>query len=294
MMKDLLNHVRRFLEKPFHEQSRSLYARWRKLFPAVPFPVRLPFGAWFMGRNDYLGSTLTFDGFEPHERAFVQRFLQPGMTVLDIGAHHGVYTLLASKLVGATGRVFAFEPSPRERNALRLNLFLNRCKNVSPQPLALGNDETQANLYVISDQQTGFNSLRPPSIPDPTTQVEVRVARLDDWLREAKVDGVDFIKLDVEGGELAVLQGGANFLERRPRPVVLAELDDARCKAWGHTAQDVAVQLYNLGFQWFTLLESGMLEKMPANVNRYEGNFVAVPEERMDQLSGITTHGSRS
>ena len=96
---DTISRVRRFLRKPSHEKSRSIYARWKKLFPAVPFPVRLPFGVWFVGRNDYLGSTLTFDGFEPTGRAFVQRFLRPGMTVLDIGAHHGFYTLLASKLV---------------------------------------------------------------------------------------------------------------------------------------------------------------------------------------------------
>jgi FkbM family methyltransferase len=286
--------MNRFLEKPFHEQSRSIYARWRKFFPTIPFPVWLPFGAWFMGRNDYLGSTLTFDGFEPFERAFVQRFLQPGMTVLDIGAHHGYYTLLASKLVGSSGKVFAFEPSPRESKALRLNLTLNRSKNVSPQPLALGKDETQADLFVVSKQQTGFNSLRPPSIPNPTIPLTVHVVRLDDWLRDARIDRVDFIKLDVEGGELAVLQGGADFLGRRPRPVILAELDDARSKAWGHTAQDVAAHLSNLGFQWFTILESGILQKKPLSVNQYDGNLVAVPEERLEQLSEITTNGSRS
>ena len=122
-----------------------------------------------MARNDYLGSTLTYDGFEPTERSFVEHLLRPGMTVLDIGAHHGFYTLLASKCVGPTGSVIAFEPSPRERKALRLNVRLNRCKNVSIQGLALGDEETQADLFLVEGRQTGCNSLRPPEIASPNS-----------------------------------------------------------------------------------------------------------------------------
>jgi FkbM family methyltransferase len=290
----ILNRVRKFLHRPFHEQSRSFYARWVRIFPNIPVPVRLPFGAWFVARNDGLGSTLTHDGFEPNERCFVARFLRRGMIVLDIGAHHGFYTLLASKLVGPAGKVFAFEPSPREQKALRLNLALNRCKNVSVQALALSDAETQADLYVVNDKHTGFNSLRPPGIPGPTTQVKVSVRHLDNWLREAKVDGVDFIKLDVEGGEFAVLKGGIQFLEQRPRPVILAELEDARSEPWGHQAKDTAILLQSLGFQWFTLLQGGTLQKMPEDSDRYEGNFVAVPKERGGEVTELMKNGSRS
>ena len=99
----MLTRINGFLRKPLHEKSRSFYARWRRIFPSLPFPVRLPYGAWFMARNDYFGPELTYDGFETVERAFVQNFLKPGMTVLDVGAHHGIYTLLASKLVGKSG-----------------------------------------------------------------------------------------------------------------------------------------------------------------------------------------------
>src|SRR5260221_13184840 len=84
----------RFLRKPLHEKSQSFLVRWKRLFPDIPVPVRLPFGAWFLARNDGLGAMLTYDGHEKSERSFVERFLLPGMTVLDIGAHHGLYTLL--------------------------------------------------------------------------------------------------------------------------------------------------------------------------------------------------------
>src|SRR5262249_11714275 len=97
---NLLERLSRFLDKPLHEKSRSLYFRWRKLFPRAPFPVRLPSGFWFIARGDHVGSTLMSDLFDPAERAFLQRFLKPGMTVLDIGAHHGFYTLTAARQVG--------------------------------------------------------------------------------------------------------------------------------------------------------------------------------------------------
>jgi FkbM family methyltransferase len=289
-----LRRVWRFLHRPFHEQSRSFYARWIRIFPNVPLPVRLPFGAWFVARNDGLGSTLTHDGFELTERSFVARFLRRGMIVLDIGAHHGFYTLLASKLVGPAGKVFAFEPSPREQKALRLNLTLNRCKNVSVQRLALSDAETQADLYVVNDEHTGFNSLRPPGIPSPTTQVTVSVKQLDNWIRETKVDHVDFIKLDVEGGEFAVLKGGAKLLEQRPRPLILAELENARSEPWGLRAKDTANLLRGYGFQWFTLLQGGILRKRPVNSDQYEGNFVAVPNERIGEVAELTENGTRS
>jgi FkbM family methyltransferase len=284
----LLTRAWRFLHKRREEKARSFYARWVRMFPKIPLPVRLPFGGWWLARNDFLGASFFYEGFENPELSFVACFLRPGMVVLDIGAHQGLYTLLASRTVGPTGRVFSFEPSPREQKALHWNLILNRCRNVSTQALALGDEEAQVNLYVASDKHSGLNTLRPPGTSGPTTQVKVRVKRLDDWLREAGVDVVDFIKLDVEGGELAVLQGGAKFLERRPRPVILAELEDARSEAWGHRAKDTANLLQSIGFQWFRLLQNGTLERMPLNPDQYEGNFIAVPDDRAKEVAELT------
>jgi FkbM family methyltransferase len=289
----LLQRARRFLQKSPDEKSRSFYARWKRLFPSIPFPVRLPFGAWFIGRDDYLGSTLTYDGFEPAERAFLERFLKSGMTVLDIGAHHGFYSLLASKFVGPEGMVIAFEPSPRERKALRLNLRLNRCKNVSVEQVALGSEDASGILHMV-DFQTGCNSLKPPAsdVLGVTCQIPVDVLRLDTWTNKRKIERVDFIKLDVEGGELEVLRGASQFLTRRPRPLILAELEDARSRAWGHQAKDTATFLQSLGFQWFRIVQGGLLAVVPENPLQYEENFLAVPQERAGDIGEFLKNGS--
>jgi len=102
-----LSHVARFLQKPWPEKANSLKRRWDGFLVRMAVPVRLSFGAWWILRHDNLGEPLLAGTFEKEELAFVERFLQPGMTVLDLGAHHGLYTLLASKCVGPSGRVFS-------------------------------------------------------------------------------------------------------------------------------------------------------------------------------------------
>jgi hypothetical protein len=151
----------RFLRRPWHEKVASIRVRWERTLSRIPKLIKLPSGQYFFVRDDELGMNL--ENFETQELSFVRRFLRSGMTVLDIGAHQGLYTLLASTWVGPNGRVFAFEPSRRERRSLWLNLRLNWCKNVRIQPLALGNDKGNFEFYIVQGQHNGCNSLRPPA-----------------------------------------------------------------------------------------------------------------------------------
>ena len=276
----LLMRLRRFLQKAWSEKVRWAGIRWRQAISRIPRPVRLPFGAYFFRRNDSLGINLPI--FETRELAFAERLLRPGMTVLDIGAHQGLYTLLASRRVGPSGRVFSFEPSPRERRALGLNLTMNSCDNVAIQAVALGSEETTADLYVVDKFNTGYNSLRPPNVPEPTSTVAVRVRTLDNWLAEEKIDRVDFIKLDVEGAELSVLKGARELLART-RAVLLIEIAQVRTAGWGYDAMEIVRFLENMGYLWFEILDGGKLA--PANqADEREMNLVAVRRGQEQEL----------
>jgi FkbM family methyltransferase len=271
--------VKKFLSMSARGKYLAVGLRVRRFLPGVPLPVPLPFGAWFLARNDCLGGAELHGGFELAERAFVRRFLREEMTVLDIGAHHGLYTLIASKRVGPSGRVFAFEPSPRERKALRWNVALNRCKNVVLEGLALGNEEGEGSLYVVQGHETGCNSLKPPALSGITCAVPVHVSSLDQWLGAHQVKAVDFIKLDVEGGELSVLQGAQRLLESAPRPVILAEVQDIRTKPWGYRANEIIRHLSSKGYRWFSLTADGAVAPLDDRAETFDGNFVACPKE---------------
>jgi len=276
---------KRFFSMSARGKYLAVGLRVRRFLPGVPLPIPLPFGGWFLARNDYMGGAEMHGGFELAERAFVSRFLRSGMTVLDIGAHHGLYTLLASKRVGPDGRVFAFEPSPRERKALLWNIGLNHCKNVVIEALALGNEEGEGSLYVVEGHETGCNSLRPPAVPDMTRAVPVHVSSLDQWLATHKVKAVDFIKLDVEGGELSVLQGAQRLLESAPRPVILTEIQDIRTEPWGYRASEIIRYLSSWGYKWFSLTAEGAVVSLDTQAETFDGNFVACPEESESLLA---------
>jgi FkbM family methyltransferase len=290
----LLNRVRKFLQKPADEKSRTFYARWKRLLPDIPFPVRLPFGALWLLRKDNLGEPLQTGTFEPAELAFVERFLRPGMTMLDLGAHHGLYTLLASKRVGSRGKVIAFEPSPRERRALLLHLILNRCTNTKVQGLAVGNENTEATLFVVEGKQTGCNSLRPPDVLSGTFPARVRVIRIDDWLNKQKFRQIDLVKLDVEGAELEALKGAPRLLERRPRPVILVEVQDVRTIPWGYRAREILTHLSDMGYKWFSLSANGAVQELDLRSDDFEGNFIACPPERRSEITEMIYHGPHS
>ena len=276
--------VARFLGKPWKEKAAAVCYHWVQRFPGVPVPVLLPFGAWWLARNDFVGAAIFNGGFENLERSFVERFIRPGMTVLDIGAHHGFYTLLASRRVGAQGKVLAVEASPREREKLGVHLRLNRCKNVQVESRALGDEEGDAQLYLVEARESGCNSLRKPETSGPSEAVPVHIGRLDDVLRDHQIERVDFIKLDVEGAELSVLKGAPQLLTNRPRPAILAEVYDIRTKPWGYAAREIIRYLVKAGYHWFRPLSDGGLERIDAECEEYAGNFVAVPEEGLASL----------
>jgi FkbM family methyltransferase len=283
----LLARAWRFLHKPREEKARFFYALWVRIFPKIPLPTRLPFGAWWLARNDFIASSIFSGGYETQGQSFVERYLRPGMVVLDVGAHHGYYTLLASKLVSSTGRVFSFEPSPRERKALSLHVRLNRCRNVRVQVLALGSRNGRAEFHLVEHAETGLNSLMPPACAFPTSVVLVDVTTLDGWLQGQNIRHVSFIKMDVEGGELAALQGATGILERQPRPVIFVEIQDIRTQPWGYPAKRILEFLSARGYKWFDIASEGLLTELDTDPDQFDGNYVAIPSEQMDSLGHL-------
>ena len=276
----------RYLRQRYRRVRRLVGRGLRRCRP--PRVIRLPWGArWLAWESDAVGRRmLSADGFEPAEQQFMLRLLRPGMTVLDVGAHHGLYSLLASRRVGPTGRVIAFEPSARERRILHCHLWLNRCRNVRVEPLALGAERGEGQLFICLDYETGCNSLRPPNVDERTRPVTVRVETLDHYLANAPVGRVDFVKLDVEGAELSALQGALKLLDGRERPIIMAELYEIRSQPWGYQCREAYDFLAKRGFRWYSLTSAGGLRACPPQ-DRFDANLVAVPPERAELIAAM-------
>lgn len=170
--------------------------------------MRLPDGNYLVSipKNYPTSPVLTeIYSFRVYERL---QTLLPGMTVLDCGASIGVFTLKASRIVGASGRVIAVEPDPESFAALQTNLVANNCLNVNEVNVAAWNN---------------YGSLKLNLLPSPTSRriirpeaevITVTAAPLDSVLDSLGVYSLDFVKIDVEGSAKEVLEGLTNHLSR--------------------------------------------------------------------------------
>jgi FkbM family methyltransferase len=263
--------LRLYLEVPKHERVSFGWCYW----PASFVPDRSVF------HREWLGTDIG-------ELRFISKAITPGMTFLDIGAYHGLYSIIAGKRVGPSGRVVAFEPSKRERRILKFHSFLNRTIPMTVEPYAVASSTGTEEFFVVGNGMEMMNSLRRPRTEASVTKRIVRSVSLDAYCELARFSRVDFIKIDVEGGELPLLQGGLATINTW-RPFVICELLDWVSQCWGHTARETAIYLENLGYQWFQFREDGTVEKHQV-MDHYPDdvrNFLAVPSERLDELRRI-------
>jgi len=211
---------------------------------------------------------------------YLWRILRPGMVFLDIGAHHGLYSLVAAKRLGADSTVVAFEPSQNEFRRLRLHLRSNGMRSVRAEPIALGATSSNQKFFQIISGDNTRGGLRPPASSDRVLETSVETACLDDYLRRRAVNRVDLVKLDVEGAELEVLQGASVVLAKF-RPIFICEVLDTTTQAWGYNAREIVLMFRRYDFRLFESQLDGSI--IPHEIkDRYPDvrNYLAVPEER--------------
>ena len=141
------------------------------------------------------------DEYEPEVVAKLKELLRPGMTFCDVGANMGVLTLLAARLVGPTGRVFAFEPFPQNAAVVRENVALNGLQNVTVVEAAVSENNGEAQLHL--SEWCGSHCLAENPGASAGTTLAVKTIRLDSV---PGLDRVDLLKSDTEGTELSVLR----------------------------------------------------------------------------------------
>jgi len=138
--------------------------------------------------------------------------LRPGLTVVDIGANQGLYSLLFSSLVGPKGRVFSFEPDVNLFGALEENCQRNRAKNIQYYNYAIGATKGMRTLY-RSRVNSGDNRLAPSDRSKWFYGVDIQIETLDSVLGSTHVD---FIKIDVQGWEFEVVKGMTKVWDNNP------------------------------------------------------------------------------
>ncbi len=167
----------------------------------------------------------------PEER-FLTRCDFCGRTVLDIGAHCGLFTLFFSRAVGPDGRVFSFEPHPGNADKLRTNVALNAFANVTVMQTAVADRCGQAVLTTPANE-TSVGEISKCDSPrgeqSPLLEChEVSLTTIDHLIKIGTLPAPHFVKIDVEGAELAVLQGmKATLVSAKPELLIEVHSKDS-------------------------------------------------------------------
>jgi FkbM family methyltransferase len=199
--------------------------------------------------------------------------------VLDVGAHAGQFAKLFARLA-PDGQVYAVEPGSYARSILRTTLWARGFANVAVVPVALGDAARLEVLHIPLKASGalgfGLSHFGRPEARWPRVASElVAQTTVDELVASLGLDRIDFIKADIEGGELRMLAGARESLARF-RPRLLLELTDAHLARAGDTLADAFTFLAAAGYRGFAF-EAGAL--LPVAAPR-DGDFWFFPEER--------------
>lgn len=191
--------------------------------PILAGPLR---GRWWLPASRGKLLRIYLGTYEPEQTGLFERHVRPGDTVLDVGAHVGYYTVLSAVLAGPSGAVWSFEPNPTNAGFLRRHVEINGLAQVRVEQAAVSDAAGTARFDFGTGSGTGHLSSE--------GAIEVRTLRLDDV---CAAHGIvpRAIKIDVEGAEAAVLEGGVKTIESA-RPVIFLSTHGpephAACVAW--------------------------------------------------------------
>ena len=201
-----------------------------------------------------LSPYIMLDGFFEYAiTEFVARNVSQGMTVIDLGANYGYYTILMADLVGESGKVYAFEPNPAALDAIGRSLKVNNFdRRVSLDGRAIWDRSNEHVTFHVPEVAATnarivwpLDSRLPPSDPGTSDagSTTIETIALDDL----PLSGVSFVKADIEGAEERLWQGGGRFFERNPDVIFLLEFNRLRCQDPGETLRQMN-QVFSLRY----------------------------------------------
>lgn len=230
-------HIMTRLGRPIRVWTHDSFGH--KLFCELPDLVQLyvyAFGQW-----------------EPDVSDYIRRRLQHGGTFIDVGAHMGYFSVLASQAVDSHGRVIAIEPSPRMYKRLLENLQSNSAtSNVRAVNMAVSNEAATVSLYSGPHHNLGLSTLvERRGFPKVA---EVGAQPLLELISAEELADANIVKIDVEGGEDTIIENLHDFLEQcPPRAVIVLELSPQWWAETGKTPEDVLQPFYQAGFHAYEI-----------------------------------------
>jgi FkbM family methyltransferase len=273
--KELRDSIEWHSARAFREGSPWSFNRWGQKYQSIS-----------MSEYHYLR-----DGNpETHESALMEKILVPGMTVIDVGANHGLFSLEAAHMLAGRGVIHAFEPTPATRRLLETNIAANEIDIVKIFPFALGESPGTARLRV-HHEMSGLNTFASEDITwnrrtlRADEIIEVPVTTLDAHAEAEGLDRIDFLKIDVEGFELGVIRGARGLIRAKRVERIMLEIGDVTCLNAQVAPTDILTELESLGYALHAISPDGeIIDRVRSFPEAtFSANFVASPSKGTNQ-----------
>lgn len=231
---------------------------------------RTRFGDFFwLNKESYLDQSIINTGiWEDATTAAIRSLVKKGDIVLDIGANIGYDTVIMSKIIGDEGIIYSFEPTDYYSKVLEKNIKANDLKNCEVVKVGLSDKQESLKIEIGSSSAT----IHVPDNIFLKSSEQIELDTLENFVREKNLERIDFIKMDIDGHEPLVLEGGWNVLEKF-NPMVLLEVNHLNYLEAGYNAWDFYQTLVSKGYRIYS--EDNLNEEI---TNRSEflkkcGNF---------------------
>ena len=211
----------------------------KKLLRIKRYVVQTRYGRFFIDPLSNFGDSLLSEhGYEPHMVDTLKQILKDGDTFLDIGSNEGFFAILASKLVGSSGRVISVEPQTRLQSVIFRNIYENNAYNVNVFQKAISDSVGMATLALSPDMNTGSSGIfQTTKYKNPTEMIPQTT--LSELLSLLNIDKVKLMKIDVEGFEYEAILGSKSIFEEGIIENIALELHPSILKKRGKLEADI-------------------------------------------------------
>lgn len=220
----------------------------KRMIKVQRLQVQTEHGLFYVDPISHLGNLLISEGiYEDCMVSTLKKYLSPGAVFVDVGANEGYFSVLASALVGASGRVVAIEPQSRLQTVLQQNFELNGCSNIKLISTAISDAENTAELYLTPDTNTGASGLSRGTryrLPTETVQTTTLLKLIADQ----QLEQIDLMKMDIEGFEYEALLGAEAVLRTGQIKALALELHPAAIIVRGLDPGKIVTLLHDCGY----------------------------------------------
>ena len=221
-------------------------------------PASLPDGSKLWMPAGYRDARTVLTGlFQKYETELLRRMAKPGMTFVDVGAYVGYFTVLASRLVGSRGRVFAFEPEVRAYQYLLRNIAVNSCVNAVAINKAVSERDGNT-LILVRDPRGPESFVTENGRPNSDSDAVVGTVTMDAFFASRDWPKVDIVKMNIEAGELSALRGMAELSRRNDALQLIMEFNLAAMRREAVGRKELCEALRDLGFRQAWVVERNL------------------------------------